>query len=107
LRLNSTLALTFTLQYEAKEYLEILAELVNITKSRPDLVSAIGLCNFDSEHTKEVCEYLQEKLGRVGIVSNQIQVRYLFYGHYHATLMMIANANLTSSPYLILDHCKK
>ncbi|KAF7538072.1 hypothetical protein G7054_g3206 [Neopestalotiopsis clavispora] len=59
--------------YEAKEYLEILAELVNITKSRPDLVSAIGLCNFDSEHTKEVCEYLQEKLGHVGIVSNQIQ----------------------------------
>ncbi|KAI0146473.1 NADP-dependent oxidoreductase domain-containing protein [Pestalotiopsis sp. NC0098] len=59
--------------YEAKEYLEILAELVNITKSHPELVSAIGLCNFDSKHTKEVCEYLLEKQGAVGIVSNQIQ----------------------------------
>ncbi|KAK6206000.1 hypothetical protein LQW54_008066 [Pestalotiopsis sp. IQ-011] len=60
-------------QYQAKEYLEILAELVNITKSHPELVSAIGLCNFDSKHTKEVCDYLLERQGAVGIVSNQIQ----------------------------------
>ncbi|KAK4549371.1 hypothetical protein LTR36_006368 [Oleoguttula mirabilis] len=59
--------------YAAKEYLKILAELVIITKTHPDLVSSIGLCNFDSEHTREVCTYLLEKTGSVGIVSNQIQ----------------------------------
>ncbi|KAH8203914.1 hypothetical protein TruAng_001856 [Truncatella angustata] len=59
--------------YEEKEYLEILAELVNITRTHSGLVSTIGLCNFDSKHTKEVCEYLLAKQGAVGIVSNQIQ----------------------------------
>ncbi|KAI1374470.1 aldo/keto reductase [Hypoxylon crocopeplum] len=59
--------------YEAKEYLDVLVELVQITKSHPELVSAIGLCNFDSEHVKESCEYLVSKTGSVGIVSNQIQ----------------------------------
>ncbi|KAK9774595.1 putative Aldo/keto reductase [Seiridium cardinale] len=59
--------------YEAKEYLEILGELVSITKTHPDLVSTIGLCNFDSAHTTEVCEYLLSKQGSIGIVSNQIQ----------------------------------
>ncbi|KAI4519532.1 Aldo/keto reductase, partial [Schizophyllum commune Loenen D] len=59
--------------YEAKEYLQILAELVKIAKARPSLVSAIGLCNFDTEHTVEACEYLLANLGEVGIVSNQVQ----------------------------------
>ncbi|KAF3764080.1 oxidoreductase [Cryphonectria parasitica EP155] len=59
--------------YTHKEYLDILVELVGITKSHPELVSAIGLCNFDSEYTQEACEYLLSKTGSVGIVSNQVQ----------------------------------
>ncbi|KAI1323294.1 aldo/keto reductase [Xylariaceae sp. FL0255] len=59
--------------YEAKEYLDVLLELVGITKSHPELVGTIGLCNFDSEHTREACDYLLSKTGSVGIVSNQVQ----------------------------------
>ncbi|KAI0888443.1 aldo/keto reductase [Annulohypoxylon maeteangense] len=59
--------------YESKQYLDILVELIRITKSHPELVSTIGLCNFDSEHTEECCEYLLAKTGEVGIVSNQVQ----------------------------------
>ena len=58
----------------SEEYLQILAELVKIAKAQPSLVSAIGLCNFDTEHTVEACEYLLANLGEVGIVSNQVQV---------------------------------
>ncbi len=56
----------------------ILEELVALTKSHPHLVSAIGLCNFDTEHTQEACDYLIAKTGNVGIVSNQVQVRDMF-----------------------------
>ncbi|KAK0431357.1 aldo-keto reductase [Armillaria borealis] len=59
--------------YNAKEYLIILEKLVGLTKSHPHLVSAIGLCNFDAEHTQEACEYLIAKTGNVGVVSNQVQ----------------------------------
>ncbi|EFX05645.1 aldo-keto reductase [Grosmannia clavigera kw1407] len=59
--------------YNNKDYLDILAELVRITKSHPELVSAIGLCNFDSEHATEVCEHLLKTVGEVGVVSNQVQ----------------------------------
>ena len=59
--------------YEAKEYLDILVELVGLTKSHPELVGAVGLCNFDSDHTQEACQHLIEKPGSVGIVSNQVQ----------------------------------
>ncbi|KAI1208584.1 aldo/keto reductase [Annulohypoxylon truncatum] len=59
--------------YESKQYLDILVELVRITKLHPELVTSIGLCNFDSEHTEECCEYLIAKTGEVGIVSNQVQ----------------------------------
>ncbi|EEQ34582.1 aldo/keto reductase/Endoribonuclease L-PSP [Microsporum canis CBS 113480] len=59
--------------YEAKEYLDILHHLVCITHSHPELVSSIGLCNFDVEHTEEVCKYLLDKTGQVGITSNQVQ----------------------------------
>jgi len=62
------------MQYSAKEYLDILAELISITKTHPELVSTIGLCNFDSAHVQEACDYLIEKNGAVGLVSNQIQV---------------------------------
>ncbi|KAH0598752.1 hypothetical protein MHUMG1_02863 [Metarhizium humberi] len=62
-------------QYEAKEYLQILHELIGITKSHPEYLSAVGLCNFDAEHTDEICRYLMDKTGEVGIVSNQVQVR--------------------------------
>ncbi|KAK0473346.1 aldo-keto reductase [Armillaria novae-zelandiae] len=61
------------LQYNDKEYLIILEKLVGLTKSHPHLVSAIGLCNFDAEHTQEACEYLIAKTGNVGVVSNQVQ----------------------------------
>ncbi|OHW90825.1 aldo keto reductase [Colletotrichum incanum] len=60
--------------YSCKDYLNILVELVRLTAIHPDLVSTIGLCNFDSEHTVEVCEYLIAKTGSIGIVSNQVQV---------------------------------
>ncbi|ROV89087.1 hypothetical protein VMCG_09859 [Cytospora schulzeri] len=59
--------------YSQKDYLDILVELVHITKTHPELVSTIGLCNFDTEHTEESCEYVLEKTGVVGIVSNQVQ----------------------------------
>ncbi|KAI1649023.1 aldo/keto reductase [Daldinia loculata] len=59
--------------YEDKAYLYILLELVYITKSHPELVSAIGLCNFDSEHVGESCKHLIAETGSVGIVSNQVQ----------------------------------
>ncbi|KAI1115653.1 putative aryl-alcohol dehydrogenase [Nemania sp. NC0429] len=59
--------------YAAKEYLDVLVKLVSLTKTHPELVSTIGLCNFDSAHTREACEYLLSKTGSVGIVSNQIQ----------------------------------
>ncbi|OBR11245.1 Aldo/keto reductase [Colletotrichum higginsianum IMI 349063] len=59
--------------YSCKDYLNILVELVRLTAIYPNLVSTIGLCNFDSEHTVEVCEYLIAKTGSVGIVSNQVQ----------------------------------
>lgn len=62
-------------QYSDKGYLQILAELVSLTESHPELVAAIGLCNFDADHTREVCEYLRLQTGKVGIVSNQIQVK--------------------------------
>ncbi|KAI0475096.1 aldo/keto reductase [Xylariaceae sp. FL0804] len=59
--------------YGSKEYLDILEKLVGITQSHPQLLGAVGLCNFDSDHTQEVCEFLLAKTGNVGIVSNQIQ----------------------------------
>ncbi|KAI0108979.1 putative aryl-alcohol dehydrogenase [Nemania sp. FL0031] len=59
--------------YGAKEYLDVLVKLVALTKPHPELVGTIGLCNFDSAHTEEACEYLLSKTGAVGIVSNQIQ----------------------------------
>ncbi|KAH6604046.1 aldo keto reductase [Trichoderma cornu-damae] len=56
-----------------KTYLDILLPLINIAKSHPHLVSAIGLCNFDAKHTDEACEFLKKKTGSVGVVSNQVQ----------------------------------
>lgn len=60
-------------KYEAKEYLDVLVHLVQISQEQPELVSSIGLCNFDAEHVEEACKYIQDKIGTVGIVSNQIQ----------------------------------
>ncbi|KAI0517087.1 putative aryl-alcohol dehydrogenase [Xylaria bambusicola] len=59
--------------YGEKEYLDILVKLISLTKTHPRLVSSIGLCNFDSAHTQEACDYLLDKTGVVGLVSNQIQ----------------------------------
>ena len=62
------------LQYEDKLYLRILAELVSISKENPELVKAIGLCNFDTKHLEEACQHLLNVNGQVGLVSNQVQV---------------------------------
>lgn len=71
-------------QFHDKDYLDILLHLVNATKSHPHLVSAVGLCNFDAQHTDEACAFLQEKTGSVGIVSNQVQVLYFpLILHFH------------------------
>ncbi|WWD16945.1 hypothetical protein CI109_101377 [Kwoniella shandongensis] len=59
--------------YDNKDYLVIIKYLVQLTQTRPDLVSAIGLCNFDAKRTEEVCEYMVHETGEVGIVSNQVQ----------------------------------
>ncbi|KAK7040302.1 hypothetical protein VNI00_009770 [Paramarasmius palmivorus] len=59
--------------YADKEYLNVLLELVKFAENQPHIVKEIGLCNFDSKHTEEACSFLLSKLGRVGIVSNQIQ----------------------------------
>lgn len=61
------------MQYAAKEYLDILVELVKATKTHPELVSTIGLCNFDAQHTEEACRHLLETMGEVGLVTNQVQ----------------------------------
>jgi len=61
-------------KYSAKEYLDILSELVKMTKTHPELVSAIGLCNFDAEHAEEACRHLVKQTGSSGLVSNQVQV---------------------------------
>lgn len=57
-----------------KDYLEIIRILVKLTTTHPELVTAIGLCNFDSATTAEVCEFMLAATGSVGIVSNQVQV---------------------------------
>lgn len=74
IRILVRVRLTALLKCSVKDYLLILAELVDLTKTHPHLVSAIGLCNFDAEHTQEACEYLIARTGKVGIVSNQVQV---------------------------------
>ncbi|KAL7799924.1 aldo/keto reductase [Trichoderma ceciliae] len=59
--------------FSDKVYLDVLLHLIYITQSHPQLVSAIGLCNFDAKHADEACEFLKEKTGSVGVVSNQVQ----------------------------------
>lgn len=44
-----------------------------MTSTHPELVSEVGLVNFDAPTTEKVCEYMLEKTGHVGIVSNQVQ----------------------------------
>ncbi|KAK4688782.1 hypothetical protein P7C73_g1318, partial [Tremellales sp. Uapishka_1] len=59
--------------YNNKDYLIIIKMLVNLTHIRPDLVATIGLCNFDAKRTEEVCKYMLQETGEVGVVSNQVQ----------------------------------
>ncbi|KAG7086359.1 hypothetical protein E1B28_002319 [Marasmius oreades] len=59
--------------YRDKEYLKVLLELVKLTGSHPNIVSEIGVCNFDSRHLEEACTFLLNKTGKLGIVSNQVQ----------------------------------
>ncbi|OLN94142.1 Flagellar radial spoke protein 5, partial [Colletotrichum chlorophyti] len=85
--------------YSRKEYLSILVELVRLTAVHPNLVSTIGLCNFDSEHTIEVCEYLIAKTGSVGIVSNQIQFSVLDSRPLHLMVNVCTKYNLKLLTY--------
>ncbi|KAF9066609.1 NADP-dependent oxidoreductase domain-containing protein [Rhodocollybia butyracea] len=65
--------------YSNKDYLVILTELVKITKTHSELVSNIGLCNFDAKHTEEACLHILSEIGEVGLVSNQVSLlNYLF-----------------------------
>ena len=50
------------------------------------LISAIGLCNFDTIHTDEICTVL----GPGVIVSNQVQVRILSFQPFHAPEFLIS-----------------
>lgn len=91
-------------QYEDKAYLYILLELVYITKSHPELVSAIGLCNFDSEHVGESCKHLIAETGSVGIVSNQVQVS---MPHLNSASIHFRYAKLKSaSSFLLWTHAR-
>ncbi|KAF6803540.1 Flagellar radial spoke protein 5 [Colletotrichum sojae] len=85
--------------YSSKEYLNVLVELVRLTAIYPNLVSTIGLCNFDSEHTVEVCEYLIAKTGSVGLVSNQIQFSVLDSRPLHLMVNVCAKYGLKLLTY--------
>ncbi|KAH9893869.1 aldo-keto reductase [Xylariomycetidae sp. FL2044] len=85
--------------YEAKEYLDILAHLVAISNETPELVTAIGLCNFDSEHVEEACQYLLGKTGEVGLVSNQVQFSLLDSRPIHKMSEMCARYGLKLLTY--------
>lgn len=94
--------LIVVVQYEAKEYLDILLHLVNISEAHPELLSAVGLCNFDSAHTEEACAFLIAKTGKAGIVSNQVQVsRRCIYDDRNEC----DDTRIRSSLCLTLDHC--
>lgn len=60
-------------QYSNSGYLQAIEYLVELTHTRPELVTAIGLCNFDAKRTEEVCQYMVAQTGSTGIVSNQVQ----------------------------------
>ncbi len=47
--------------------------LIEITKTNPELIRAVGLCNFDAAMTERICAHLVKIRGEVGIVSNQVQ----------------------------------
>lgn len=85
--------------YEKKEYLDILVELVTITKTHPELVTSIGLCNFDTQHTIEACEYLLAKTGSVGLVSNQVPFSVLDARPLRAMVHACAKYNLRLLTY--------
>ncbi len=51
----------------------MLVHLVSVAAAHPELVTSIGLCNFDAAHVEEACAHLLGRLGRVGLVSNQVQ----------------------------------
>ena len=59
--------------YSDKGYLTALSHLCDLKKE--GLISAIGLCNFDTIRTDEICT----QLGPGAIVSNQVQVRAFVY----------------------------
>lgn len=75
------------MQYSNKGYLDVATELVRLSKARPELVSAVGLCNFDTDHVVEICEHLLKTVGEVGVVSNQVQVGCLPWPNSPSTLL--------------------
>lgn len=62
---------------------------MKISRSHPELVSNIGLCNFDAVHTEEACLHILSEIGEVGLVSNQVQVKFCLASA-GVTLFMIA-----------------
>ncbi|ORX38993.1 NADP-dependent oxidoreductase domain-containing protein [Kockovaella imperatae] len=57
-----------------KRYLDVFVHLVQISQRDPDLLRAVGLCNFDTKTMVEICEHLNKTIGQeAGIVSNQVQ----------------------------------
>jgi diketogulonate reductase-like aldo/keto reductase len=63
-------------------------------------ISAIGLCNFDTIRTDEICT----QLGPGAIVSNQVQVRVLFVFLMSAELVLAFNHGTRSSQLLTIVH---
>jgi len=55
------------------DYLKVIQMLVDLTETHPELVTEVGLVNFDAAATETVCKYMLETTGKVGIVSNQVQ----------------------------------
>ncbi|CAD6581502.1 MAG: hypothetical protein CYPHOPRED_001593 [Cyphobasidiales sp. Tagirdzhanova-0007] len=57
-----------------EDYLRVIQILVDLTVSHPELVTEIGLVNFDARTTEKVCKYMIEKTGKVGVVTNQFSL---------------------------------
>ncbi|PFH56970.1 hypothetical protein XA68_15690 [Ophiocordyceps unilateralis] len=84
--------------YQAKEYLPILAELVGMTESHPHLVSAIGLCNFDAVHTQQFSLIDSRPLVKMVPVCQKYGLKLLTYGSLCGGLLSHKWLDQQSSP---------
>ncbi|GJJ13970.1 hypothetical protein Clacol_008227 [Clathrus columnatus] len=62
--------------YSSRAYIVALRYLQSLQIGPNKLINALGLCNFDSARTDEICT----ALGPGAIVSNQVQIKLLTYG---------------------------